>query len=200
MRGALGSAVIGLAVAGLLAACVPPGHDPLTAEQARVVQANLVQMEAQVTQQLRETLEQRGLHRATAEEVVARLTGNTTSMSGGGGTFVTYYHPDGTIRAQLTTMVGEYRSDGTWTVDEDGIRCVTVDELRKRRGDDYYADQLYTGLYDGQLYYGRWATVQETNCYEVYFGDTIEYWFRVSGPHHLDSGESDIVEGRAFYL
>ena len=194
-----GSIAIALVTAGLLASCVPRG-EPLTPEEAQIVQANLVKMEAQVTRQLRETLEQRGLRPATAEEVVARLAGNTTSMSGGGGTFVTYYHPDGTIRAQLTTLKGEYRSDGTWTVNEDGTRCVTVDELRQRRGDDYYADQLYTGRYDGHFYYGRWATVQETNCYEVYFGGTIEYWFRVSGPHHLDSGESDIVEGRAFYL
>ena len=196
MRGGI---VIALAMAGVLAACIPRG-DPLTPEQARVVQANLVKMEAQVTRQLRETLEQRGIRRATAEEVVARLTGNTTSMSGGGGAFVTYYLPDGTIKVQLTTLKGEYRSDGTWTVDEDGIRCVTVDELRKRRGYDHYDDQLYSGLYDGQLYWGRWATVQETNCYEVYFAGPIEYWFRVSGPHHLDSGESDIVQGRAFYL
>ena len=116
------------------------------------------------------------------------------------GAFVTYYLPDGTIKVQLTTLKGEYRSDGTWTVDEDGIRCVTVDELRERRGYDHYDDQLYSGLYDGQLYWGRWATVQETNCYEVYFAGPIEYWFRVSGPHHLDSGESDIVQGRAFYL
>ncbi len=196
MRGGI---VIALAMAGVLAACMPRGK-PLTPEEARVVQANLVQMEAQVTQRLRDTLEARGIRPATAEEVVARLTGNTTSMSGGGGTFVTHYLPDGTIKVQLTTLKGEYRSDGTWTVNEDGVRCVTVDELRKRRGDDYYDDQLYSGRYDGPLYSGRWATVQETNCYEVYFGGTIEYWFRVSGPHHLDSGESDIVEGRAFYL
>ena len=187
MRGGIAIAVI---AAGLLAACMPRG-EPLTPEEARVVQANLVQMEAQVTRQLRESLEARGIHRATAEEVVARLTGNTTSMSGGGGTFVTYYLPDGTIKAQLTTLKGQYRSDGTWTVDDDGTRCVTVDELRKRRGRDQW---------DGPFYWGRWATVQETNCYEVYFGGAIEYWFRVSGPHHLDSGESDIVQGRAFYL
>ena len=199
MRRVLASAAIAVAAAGALAACMPRG-DPLTPEQARVVQANLVKMEAQVTRQLRETLERRGIRRATAEEVVARLTGNTTSTSGGGGAFVTYYLPDGTIKVQLTTLKGEYRSDGTWTVDDDGIRCVTVDELRKRRGYDYYDDQLYAGLYDGQLYSGRWATVHETNCYEVYFGGPIEYWFRVSGPHHLDSGESDIVQGRAFYL
>ena len=196
MRGGI---VIALVMAGVLAACMPRGK-PLTPEEARVVQTNLVQMEAQVTQRLRDTLEARGIRPATAEEVVARLRGNTTSMSGGGGTFVTYYHPDGTIKVQLTTLKGEYRSDGTWTVDEDGIRCVTVDELRKRRGYDYSDDQLYSGRYDGPLYSGRWATVHETNCYQVYFGDTIEYWFRVSGPHHLDSGESDIVEGRAFYL
>ena len=153
MKRVLASAVIAVAAAGVLAACMPRG-DPLTPEQARVVQANLVKMEAQVTRQLRETLEQRGIRRATAEEVVARLTGNTTSMSGGGGAFVTYYLPDGTIKVQLTTLKGEYRSDGRWTVDDDGIRCVTVDELRKRRGYDYYADQLYSGLYDGQLYSG----------------------------------------------
>ena len=187
MRGGI---VIALAMAGVLAACMPRGK-PLTPEEARVVRANLVQMEEQVTQRLRDTLEARGIRPATAEEVVARLRGNTTSMSGGGGTFVTHYLADGTIKVQLTTLKGEYRSDGTWTVDEDGVRCVTVDELRQRRGYDYYADQLYSG---------RWATVHETNCYQVYFGDTIEYWFRVSGPHHLDSGESDIVEGRAFYL
>ncbi|MDD9994041.1 MAG: hypothetical protein OXP75_19760 [Rhodospirillales bacterium] len=196
MRGGI---VIAVITAGLLAACMPRGK-PLSPEEARIVQANLVQMEARVTQQLRDSLEARGLRPATAEEVVARLTGNTTSMSGGGGTLVTYYLPDGTIKVQLTTLKGEYRSDGTWTVDGDGIRCVTVDELRKRRGYDYYDDQLYSGRYDGQLYSGRWATVHETNCYEVYFGGPIEYWFRVSGPHHLDSGESDIVQGRAFYL
>ena len=187
MRGGI---AIALATAALLAACMPRG-EPLTPEEAQVVQANLVEMEALVTEQLRESLEARGLRPATAEEVIAALTGNTTSMSGGGGTFVTYYLPDGTIRAQLTTLKGQYRSDGTWTVNDDGTRCVTVHELRKRRGYDHY---------DGPLYSGRWATVQETNCYEVYFGGTIEYWFRVSGPHHLDSGESDIVQGRAFYL
>ena len=196
MRGRI---VIALAMAGVLAACMPRG-EPLTPKEARVVQANLVEMEARVTQQLRESLEERGIRQATADEVIARLTGNTTSMSGGGGAFVTYYLPDGTIKVQLTTLKGEYRSDGTWTVNEDGTRCVTVDELRKRRGYDYDDDQLYSGRYDGQLYSGRWATVQETNCYQVYFGGTIEYWFRVSGPHHLDSGESDIVQGRAFYL
>ena len=196
MRGGI---VIALVMAGVLAACMPRGK-PLTPEEARVVRANLVQMEAQVTQRLRDTLEARGIRPATAEEVVARLRGNTTSMSGGGGTFVTHYLADGTIKVQLTTLKGEYRSDGTWTVDEDGVRCVTVDELRQRRGYDYDDDQLYSGRYDGPLYSGRWATVHETNCYQVYFGDTIEYWFRVSGPHHLDSGESDIVEGRAFYL
>ena len=196
MRGGIAIALI---TAGSLAACMPRG-EPLTPEEAQVVQANLVEMEAQVTQQLRASLEQRGIRQATAEEVVARLTGNTTSMSGGGGAFVTHYLPDGTIKVQLTTLKGEYRSDGTWTVDDDGIRCVTVDELRKRRGDDYDDDQLYSGRYDGPLYSGRWATVQETNCYQVYFGGTTEYWFRVSGPHHLDSGESDIVQGRAFYL
>ena len=190
LRRVLGSAVIGLAVAGLLASCMPRGK-PLTPEEAQVVQANLVEMEALVTEQLRESMEARGLRPATAEEVIAALTDNTTSMSGGGGTFVTYYLPDGTIKAQLTTLKGQYRSDGTWTVNDDGTRCVTVHELRKRRGYDHY---------DGPLYSGRWATVQETNCYEVYFGGTIEYWFRVSGPHHLDSGESDIVQGRAFYL
>ena len=190
LRRVLGSAVIALATAALLAACMPRG-EPLTPEEAQVVQANLVEMEARVTEQLRESLEERGLRPATAEEVIATLTGNTTSMSGGGGTFVTYYLPDGTIKAQLTTLKGQYRSDGTWTVNDDGTRCVTVHELRKRRGYNHY---------DGPLYSGRWATVQETNCYEVNFGGTIEYWFRVSGPHHLDSGESDIVQGRAFYL
>ena len=187
MRGGI---VIALAMAGVLAACIPRGT-PLTPEEARVVQANLVQMEAQVTQQLRDTLEARGIRPARAEEVVARLRGNTTSTSGGGGTLVTYYLPDGRLKAQLTTLKGQYRSDGTWTVNEDGTRCVTVHELRKRRGYDHY---------DGPRYSGRWATVHETNCYQVYFGGTIEYWFRVSGPHHLDSGESDIVQGRAFYL
>ena len=186
----LASAVIGLAVVGLLAACMPRGK-PLTAEEAKVVAANLVEMEAQVTRQLRASLEARGVRPATAEEVVSRLAGNTTSMSGGGGTLVTHYLPDGTIKAQLTTLKGQYRSDGTWTVNEDGTRCVTVDELRKRRGYDHY---------DGPPYSGRWATVHQTNCYEVYFDGAIEYWFRVSGPHHLDSGESDIVQGRAFYL
>ena len=186
----LGGIGIALTVAGLLASCMPRGT-PLTPEELQVVEANLVEMEARVTQQLRASLEERGLRPATAEEVVATLTGNTTSMSGGGGTFVTYYLPDGTIRAQLTTLKGQYRSDGTWTVNDDGTRCVTVRELRKRRGYDHY---------DGPRYSGRWATVHETNCYEVYFGGTIEYWFRVSGPHHLDSGESDIVQGRAFYL
>ena len=92
MRRVLASAIMGLAVVGLLAACMPRG-EPLTPEQAQVVQANLVQMEAQVTRQLRDSLEARGLHPATSEEVVATLTGNTTSMSGGGGTFVTYYLP-----------------------------------------------------------------------------------------------------------
>ena len=187
MRGIIAFAFV---TAGLLASCMPRG-EPLTPEEAEVVQANLVQMEARVTQQLRETLEQRGLRPATAEEVITRLAGNTTSMSGGGGTFVTFYLSDGTIKAQLTTLKGQYRSDGTWTVNEDGTRCVTVHELRKRRRN---------GNYDGPPYSGRWATVHETNCYEVYFGGPIEYWFRVSGPHHLDSGESDIVQGRAFYL
>ena len=190
MRRVLTGAGIALAMAGLLASCMPRGK-PLTPEEARVVQANLVQMEALVTQRLRASLEQRGLRPATAEEVVATLTGNTTSMSGGGGTFVTYYFPDGTLRAQLTTMLGQYRSDGTWSVNDDGTRCVTVDELRKRRGHD---------AYDGPRYSGRWDAIHETNCYQVYYGDSIEYWFRVNGPHHLDSGESDIVQGRAFYL
>ena len=190
MRRALGGIAITLAMAGLLAACMPRGK-PLTPEEAQVVAANLVQMEARVTQQLRDSLEARGLRPATAEEVVATLTGNTTSMSGGGGTFVTYYRADGTLKAQLVTLQGQYRSEGTWSVSDDGTRCVTVDDLRSHRVLDQW---------DGGAYFGVWDTVHETNCYQVHYGDDIEYWFRVSGPHHLDSGESDIIQGRAFYL
>ena len=190
MRPVLGGMGIALAMAGLLTACMPGGK-PLTPKEARVVEANLVRMEARVTQQLQASLEERGLHPATTEEVVAALTGNTTSMSGGGGTFVTYYQLDGTLKAQLTTLEGQYRSDGTWIVNDDGTRCVTVDELRRRSG---------AGEWDGARYSGAWDTVHETNCYQVHYGDDIEYWFRVSGPHHLESGESDIIQGRAFYL
>ena len=190
MKRLLGGIGIALATAGLLASCMPGGK-PLTPEEAEVVAANLVEMEARVTQQLRVSLEERGLRPATAAEVVAALAGNTTSMSGGGGTFVTYYRPDGTLRVQLVTLEGQYRSEGTWYVSDDGTRCVTIAELRSRTVSD---------LWDGLRYYGKWDTVHQTNCYQVYYGDTIEYWFRVSGPHHLDSGESDIVQGRAFYL
>ena len=190
MRRVLVAAYMTVAVAGLLASCMPRG-EPLTPQEAQIVQENLVEMEKRVTQQLRESLEERGIRQATAEEVVATLTGNTTSMSGGGGTFVTYYLPDGTIKVQLTTLQGDYRSDGTWSVNKDGTRCVTVDELRRRRGHD---------AWDGPRYSGVWDTLHETNCYQVHFGGPIEYWFRVTGPHHLDSGESDIVQGRAFYL
>ena len=89
------------------------------------------------------------------------------------------------------TLEGQYRSEGTWSVSDDGTRCVTVDELRSRGG---------LSEWGGVRYSGTWDTVHETNCYQVYYGDVIEYWFRVSGPHHLESGESDIIQGRAFHL
>lgn len=190
MRRVLTGAGIALAMAGLLASCMPKGK-PLTPEETRVVKANLIQMEARVIQRLRASMEQRGLRPATAEEVVAALAGNTTSVSAGAGTFVTFYFPDGTLKVQLVTLKGQYRSDGTWSVNDDGTRCVTVDELRRRSGEH---------AWNGPRYSGDWATVHGTNCYQVYYEGDTEYWFRESGTHYLGGGESDIVQGRPFTL
>ena len=187
MKGALGGMCIALAMAGLLAACGPAGERQVSAD----TQANLDRMEARVTQQLRDSLEERGVRPATADEVVATLTGNTTSTSGAGGTFVTYYRSDGTLVAQLTTVHGVFRSAGAWTVADDGTRCVTVDGLRRRSAPDKWA---------GAPYRGAWDTIHGTNCYQVYYEGSIEYWFRESGPGHRESGESDIIEGRAYHL
>ena len=187
MRCALGGTCIALAMAAVLAACGQTGERQVSAE----TQADLARMEVRVTQQLRASLEERGLRPATADEIVATLTGNTASTSGAGGTFVTYYRPDGTLVAQLTTVHGVFRSAGTWTATDDGRRCVAVDGLRRRSAPDKWA---------GAPYSGAWDTIHGTSCYQVYHGGSVEYWFRVSGPDHRESGESDIIQGRAYQL
>ena len=191
MKRILGGTCIALAVVGLLAACMPRGK-PLTPEETRIVEANLTEMEVRVAEQLQASMEKRGIPPASAEEVIARMSGNTGHTVESGATYSVYFRPDGTLRAKLVTAKGFYRSSGIWFVNEDGIRCVTVDEFRGRfRG--------ISGISEGS-YEGRWETSYEENCYEVFYEDDSEHWVLVSGPHYLKSGTFMIMPGNPFDL
>lgn len=182
MNPVLGGAYMALAVAGMLAACAP---------DAAKRQA-LIQLEQREAQNTRASLEERGVRPATAEEVFARRAGNTGSMSGGKVSFRTYYLPDGTLRAKLVTLRGYYFASGTWVVNDDGTRCITLDELKGRiRGMFGWTDGVHAGV---------WKASYEENCYRVYYEGHYEYWFLVSGPHYLKFGKTRIIPGNAYHM
>ena len=185
MKGILGGTCIALAVVGLLAACMPRGK-PLTPEEAQAVEANLAEMEVRVAEQVQASMEQEGASPATAEEVHAMLSGNTAHTVGSGFKFSTFYQPDGTLRVRLVTAEGVFRSAGTWSVTDDGMRCVTIEGLKgnfRNRGWSFGP------------YRGKWETSHEMNCYRVYYEDDTETWILVSGPHFLKSGTAVIMPG-----
>ena len=154
-----------LAVAALAVSCAPapkpatkpiPRGKPLTAEEYWVVQENLAKMEMRIAQQLRESLEEKGLRPATADELVAMLSGNTHHTVGSSFRFSAFHDVDGTLSASFVNRQGEFRSAGTWWIDEGGARCFVLDNLRFRDPDS------------GQLTYSygeAWKKAYEENCY-----------------------------------
>ena len=190
MKRILGGTCIALAVVGLLAACMPRGK-PLTPEEARVVEANLAEMEVRIAEQVQASMEQKGASPATAEEVDAMLSGNTAHTVGSGFKYSTFYMPDRTLQVRLVTAEGEFRSAGTWSVTDDGTRCVTVEELKG----------IFRNLgWSYGPYTGRWETSHEMNCYRVYYEDDTEHWILVGGPHFLKSGKAIVMPGNPFDL
>ena len=181
---------IAVATAGAVAACMPKGT-PLTPEENLVVQENLAQMRILMAEQLQETLEQRGLRPATAAEIAARRTGNTGQIVDEGFSFSSYDHADGTLEARLVTRRGEFRSAGTWTVRDDGVRCTTIEQLKFRNRGTGKTSWSYSGM---------WEKTYEMNCYRTYYDGDTEYWILVSGPHYLKSGKAIILLGNPFDL
>lgn len=185
-----------LTAAALAVSCTPIAKPvtrakPLTAEEYWVVQENLARMDIRIAQQLRESLEKKGLRPATAEEIVAKLSGNTHHTVASSVRFSAYYGVDGTLAAMLVNRQGEFRSAGTWWINEDGARCFILEKLRFRDPNT------------GRLSYSygeAWKSTYETNCYISYFGNDTEQWILLSGPHHLKSGQSTIVPGNPFDL
>jgi hypothetical protein len=185
-----------LAVAALAVSCAPPPKPAtkgksLTAEEFWVVQENLAKMEMRMAQQFRESLEEKGLRPATADELVARLSGNTHHTVTSSIRLSAYYAPDGTLAASFVNRQGEFRSAGTWWINEDGARCLILEKLRFRDPDT------------GRLTYSygeAWKKAYEANCYVSYFEGDTDHWILLSGPHHLKSGQSEIVPGNPFDL
>lgn len=191
MKSILGSAFMALAAAAMLASCAPPALHPAKQLSPAKRQA-LLQLEHHEAENTRAALEGRGVRPATAEEVIARRSGNTGSMSGGKVSFRTYYLPDGTVRAKLVTQRGYYRASGTWVVNDDGTRCITLGGFRGRvRGAFGWTDGVPTGA---------WTGSDETNCYQVYYEGHYEYWYLVSGPHFLKFGKTRLVPGNAYRM
>ena len=172
---------LALAVACALAACAQPGVAP--------EMLNSPQKELSIARQLETALRERGLTPAKAEEVVARRAGNTVVSAHGTTRFVSHYRTDGTLAVLLTTFQGMYRAQGTWSVRDDGIRCIALDPLRGGRG----------GWRDGS-YSGPWQKAYAQNCYRVYYEGEVEYRIRESGPHHLRSGIARILPGNPYGL
>ena len=176
---------VALALAGSVAACMPRGT-PLTPEELQVVEANLVEMEARVTRQLR------------------ALPGGARPATGHGRR--SRRHADGQhhLHVGRGRNVRDLLSPG-WKAQGPAHdwRDSTARMGPRQRG--WYAlRHAMPCAAHGVRRMGRRALLGRVEYrspgYQVYFGGPIEYWFRVSGPHHLDSGESDIVQGRAFYL
>ena len=185
MKSILGCAFMMLAAVATLASCAPPAPDPVKRQA-------LLQLEHQEAENTRAALEGRGVRPATAEEVIARRSGNTGSMSGGKVSFRTYYLPDGTVRAKLVTQRGYYRASGTWVVNDDGTRCITLGGFKGRvRGMFGWTDGVPSGA---------WTGSNETNCYQVYYEGHYEYWYLVSGPHFLKFGKTRLVPGNAYRM
>ena len=192
----LAGIVATLIVAALVVSCAPAPKPvtkgkPLNAEEYWVVQENLAKMEIRMAQQLRESLEKKGLRPATAEEIVAKLSGNTHNTVTSSIRLSAYYAADGTLDAMFVNRQGEFRSAGAWWINEDGARCFKLDKLRFRDPDTERLTYSY-----GEA----WKSTYETNCYLSYFDGNTEHWILLSGPHHLKSGQSTIVPGNPFDL
>ena len=144
-----------------------------------------------MAQQMRESLEAKGLRPATGEEIVAKLSGNTHNTVTSSIRLSAYHGADGTLSAAFVNRQGEFRSAGTWWTNEDGARCFKLDKLRFRDPDT------------GQLTYSygeAWKSTYESNCFISYFDRDTEHWILLSGPLHLKSGQSEIVSGNPLDL
>ncbi len=179
---------VAAATASLLSACAPPRGDPLTPQQAAVVNKNVALMNVKVAESLEESLKERGLRLASIDEIVAKRAGNTNHSVGSGFTMSSFNRTDGSLNARIVTADGLFVFAGSWSAEDDGIRCTTLEQLKSIR------EKIPT-------YGGRWVRgLEEQNCYRTYYEADKEYWLHVSGPHHVKSGHDKILPGNPFGL